>query len=271
MVRIAEVMATLEKIAPLSLAEEWDNVGLLVGDPEAEIDSALTCLSLTSDVAAEAIQSGAGLIISHHPILFRPVQQITSETWEGRMLLDLMRAGIAVYSAHTAYDSARDGINSQLAQQFGLTNVTPIRAKGVMSNDVAAATLPPLGSGRCGNLPSPMTLAELIAKVKETLGVDSTQFAGDENLPITRLGIACGSAAEFLSDAKRAGCQALLTGEGRFHSCIEAHETGIALILAGHYATERPAVERLAAAISKAHGNFPIKASTVDKDPVLSR
>ncbi len=271
MVRIADVIATLEKIAPIALAEEWDNVGLLVGDRDAEIQSALTCLTLTSDVAREAIESGAGLIISHHPILFRPVQQITCETWEGRMLIDLMRAGVAVYSAHTAYDSARDGINAQLAQQFGLTNITPIRAHAVISNDVTAATQPPLGSGRCGDLPRSVKLAELISTIKETLQVGSVQFAGDESATITRLGIACGSAAEFLSDAKRAGCQALLTGEGRFHSCIEARETGMALILAGHYATERPAMEQFANTIAKACAGLAVSASLVESDPVRYR
>ncbi|MGE3313716.1 MAG: Nif3-like dinuclear metal center hexameric protein [Planctomycetaceae bacterium] len=270
MVRIAEVVTVLESIAPLSLAEEWDNVGLLLGDADAEISVALTCLTLTSDVASEAIQAGAGLIISHHPILFRPVQQITTESWEGRLLLDLLRAGIAVYSAHTAYDSARDGINAELAQQLKLSNVAPIRPKVALSGSISPSPSPPIGSGRCGQLRNAIALKDFVATVGRTLKAGPLQFAGDENAMVSKVGIACGSAAEFLSDAKRAGCQVLLTGEARFHSYVEAREIGIALVTAGHYATERPAMERFAKQIESACAGLKVSASSVEQDPVKS-
>ena len=109
MPRIHDITGFLNRIAPLNLAEQWDNVGLLVGDDDRETSTVMTCLTLTPNVAIEAAQHNAQLIVSHHPILFRPVQQITAANSEGRMLLGLVEAGIAVYSPHTAYDSARDG------------------------------------------------------------------------------------------------------------------------------------------------------------------
>lgn len=268
MPKLAEIVNALESIAPLPLAEDWDNVGLLVGDPNAEVGKALTCLTLTPDVAAEAISCGAKLVISHHPILFRPIRQITSETWDGRMLLDLVRAGVAVYSAHSAFDSARNGINAQLAELFELTQVEPLRPKVIPAEAGSSATAQPVGAGRSGQLPAPLTLNALVGQVKAKLRIDTVQFAGDGQASIKKLGIACGSGAEFLADAHRAGCQALLTGEARFHSCIEAREIGVALILAGHYATERPAMERWAENLSRHIPGLNLNASRAETDPV---
>src|SRR5262249_43740451 len=124
---IADILAFLERFSPLDLAEEWDNVGLLVGDRRQNADRVMTCLTLTPDVAREAIERGARLVVSHHPILFRAVQRITGDDAEGHMLLDLIAARIAVYSPHTAYDSAEDGINQQLARRLELTQIEPLR------------------------------------------------------------------------------------------------------------------------------------------------
>src|SRR5437773_4877957 len=117
----------LEQFAPLDLAADWDNVGLLLGDRAAEVERALTCLTVTPDVAAEAVESGAQLIVTHHPVLFRAVKRLTSATSEGRMLLSLIRAGVAVYSPHSAFDNTAGGINEALARRLGLTNLGPLR------------------------------------------------------------------------------------------------------------------------------------------------
>ncbi len=259
MVPLQELINFLRELAPLELAETWDNVGLLIGDSSTEVSSVLTCLTLTPNVAEEAISRKAQLIVSHHPLLFHPVQRLTAATSEGRLLLSLIRSGIAVYSPHTGYDSAADGINQQLAHLFGLDDIQPLRP---------SATAPPLGSGRCGQLPASVTLQEVIERVKRTLRVTQLQYVGDLTRPITRLAIACGSAAEFLHDAASLGCQALLTGEARFHACVEAEVAGIALILPGHYATERPAMEQLADVLQSRFANLAIQASANESDPV---
>src|SRR5262249_35252502 len=113
--------------APLKLAADWDNVGLLLGDPAAEVGRVMTCLTVTPQSAAEAVEAEADLIVTHHPILFRAVQRLTADTPEGRMLLALAKAGIAVYSPHTAFDNADGGINDILAGRLGLRDVRPLR------------------------------------------------------------------------------------------------------------------------------------------------
>jgi dinuclear metal center YbgI/SA1388 family protein len=123
---LKQVVHTLETIAPLSLAESWDNVGLLVGDPGSKITSIITCLTVTQDVVEEAIKQQVQLIVSHHPVLFKPVQRMTTSTEETKLVWQLIRHGIAVYSPHTAYDNAIGGINEQLAHTLGLIDVHAI-------------------------------------------------------------------------------------------------------------------------------------------------
>ncbi len=124
--QLKQVIATLETIAPLHLAESWDNVGLLVGDPASPISSVMTCLTITKDVVEEAIQQQVQLIVSHHPVLFKPVQRITTSDDGTQLVWQLIRHGVAVYSPHTAYDNAIGGINDQLAHTLGLTDVHPL-------------------------------------------------------------------------------------------------------------------------------------------------
>ncbi len=372
MPRIADIVAFLERLAPLDLAEEWDNVGLLAGDRSRQTQAVLTCLTLTPDVAREAIERRAGLIVTHHPILFRAVKRLTADDPQGAMLLELIAAGVAVYSPHTAYDSAEEGINQQLAVRLGLTDIEPLRplpapaqcklvcfvprthlaavqqalwaaGAGVIGEyskcsfvldgtgtfegsaaahptvgraqrleDVAEARVEvvcperlvpealrslrsahpyeepaydvyPLkneasrrGTGRMGRLPAgaaagaPIlpTLADFIALVKTKLAVADVPFAGDPGRPISRVAIACGSGGEFLPTAIGKKCDVLLTGEARVHTCLEAREAGTGLVLAGHYATERPAMEHLAAVLSREFPGITAWASESERDPI---
>ena len=139
---LAELLRRLEEWMPPALAADWDNVGLLLGDPLREIDKVMTCLSVTPESATEAIRRGVGLIVSHHPILFRPVKKLTTATAEGRMLLELARADVAVYSPHTAFDNAPGGINDGIARRLGLTEVRPLRPMGTGKNVKLAIFVP---------------------------------------------------------------------------------------------------------------------------------
>jgi dinuclear metal center YbgI/SA1388 family protein len=128
MTSVADIMGFLQRFAPLELAEEWDNVGLLLGDAAAEVGRVMTCLTVTPASAAEAIAEEANLIVTHHPVLFRPTQRLTADQPQGKLLLDLIRAGIAVYSPHTAFDNTAGGINDILARRLGLEDVLPLRS-----------------------------------------------------------------------------------------------------------------------------------------------
>src|SRR5262245_6910849 len=128
MLTVADVTEFLGRFAPLRSAASWDNVGLLLGEEAAPVERILTCLTVTPESAAEAVDEGVQLIVAHHPILFRPTQRLTAANPEGRTLLALARAGVAVYSPHTAFDNANGGINDILAKRLGLTQVQPLRS-----------------------------------------------------------------------------------------------------------------------------------------------
>lgn len=270
MLPLHQILETLTAFAPLELAESWDNVGLLLGDHRATIRGIITCLTLTPDVAEEAIVHQAELIVSHHPLLFRPVQKLTSATAEGRLILSLIRNGIAVYSPHTAFDNAAAGINQFLADRLGLIEVQPLKASELPA-------LAGLGTGRWGKLPKPQALQEFLqfAQTRLRSGRQSRcadefplMYTGQLDQTVSTVGICCGSGGELLKEAKRHGCDAFLTGETRFHTCLEAREAGVALIQAGHYGTERPSIESLAEFLQHSFPSLKVWASAVERDPL---
>lgn len=129
MTTVAAIVEFLEQFAPRELAAEWDNVGLLLGDRTTKVRRLMTCLTVTPESAAEAVEAKVQLIVTHHPILFRPAKRLTTDNPEGRMLLRLARAGVSVYSPHTAFDNTQGGINEIIAQRLGLTDVAPLRRR----------------------------------------------------------------------------------------------------------------------------------------------
>ncbi|MEZ6055607.1 MAG: Nif3-like dinuclear metal center hexameric protein [Planctomycetaceae bacterium] len=270
--QLSAVIDVLTAFAPLPLAEEWDNVGLLIGDRSQTVEKILTCLTLTEDVAHEAVDQGVDLIVTHHPVLFRAVKRLTTDTPEGTMLLRLMRAGIAVYSPHTAFDSASGGINFQISKAIGLEEIAPLRpvpeTELLESMPSKTVSTPSAGGGRFGRLPAPMSLSQLAEVVQQQLRATMTQFVGNRERQVQRVAVACGAAAEYLKDARAANCDVLVTGEARFHYCLEARTIGVSLILPGHYATERPAVEALAMFLQTEFPDCKVWASRHETDPL---
>jgi dinuclear metal center YbgI/SA1388 family protein len=365
MITVAKLISALQTVAPLSLAAEWDNVGLLLGDAAAPVQRVMTCLSVTPDSVAEAVEAGVHLIVSHHPILFRSTQKLTTATAEGRMLLNLVQAGTAVYSAHTAFDNCAGGINDLLAQKLGLANVGPLRcgdgeakckivvfvpdkdlpkvsdalfaagagqigqyrecsfrlsglgtffgseetnptigAKGrreevaewrlevvcperrvepvvaamrsAHSYEEPAYDVYPLrrerarlGEGRLGTLPAPTPLDAFTRSVKEALAASWVQIVGSPQRQVQRIALACGAAGEFLADAVAREADVFLTGEVRFHDCLAAQAAQVALVLPGHYATERGGVEALALLLQQQFPELQIWASRREREPLV--
>ena len=126
MTTVSDIAAYLEEFAPRRLAADWDNVGLLVGDDSRSVKKVMTCLTITPESADEAVAEKADLIVTHHPLPFRELRRVTTQTPEGRVLLNLIAAGVAVYSPHTAFDSARAGINQRLAEGLQLRDIEPL-------------------------------------------------------------------------------------------------------------------------------------------------
>ena len=258
---VAQAVELMERLSPTALAEEWDNVGLLIGDREGSLERLMTCLTVTPDVVEEALDRDAQLVVAHHPLPFRPLSKITTETTEGRMLLRLIGAGVSLYSAHTAYDSAELGVNQQLAEGLGLTGAKPF---------VPDEDDPLIGVGRIGDAGAGATLTDLVEKAKALLGIDSVRIVGEPGATAQRVAVACGSGGSLFDAAMRAGCQAILTGEATFHDCLKARSHGVGLVLVGHYASERFAMEALADRLGEELPGVETWASTHESDPLQS-
>ena len=262
MTSVRTITQFLDEFAPPELAEDWDNVGLLVGDAGSEVERVMTCLTITPASAHEAIEAGARLIVSHHPLPFRPFKRLTRDTITGRMLLDLIAARVAVYSPHTAFDSAAAGINQQLAEGLQLEDIRPL-------TPAASIAVPAeLGTGRCGRLARSISLDELASKLKWFLKIDALQVVGDPNKEVELVAVACGSAGELVDSAIELGCDCFVTGEARFHTALEAEAQGIGLLLAGHFSTERFAVETLAGVLARRFPELDVWASRREADPL---
>jgi dinuclear metal center YbgI/SA1388 family protein len=254
---VATIAAFLEELAPLRLAEEWDNVGLLVGNHGRTVKKLMTCLTVTPASASEAIDGGADLIVTHHPMPFLALKRVTDDTTVGRVLLELIAAHVAVYSPHTAFDSAREGVNERLAKGLGLHGIMPLLPQPEGQ-----------GTGRWGWVADEIALGELAQRLKQFLAIERLQTVGEPSQPIRTVAIGCGAADELLDAARQNGCDAMVLGEARFHTCLEAEAAGIGLLLPGHFASERFAVEGLAECLGKQFADVAVWSSRRERDPI---
>jgi dinuclear metal center YbgI/SA1388 family protein len=261
---VASVISILDELAPRYLAEQWDNVGLLVGRQQQTVRRVMTCLTITPASASEAIAGEADLIVAHHPLPFHPLKRLTTESTAGQLLLDLIAASVAVTSYHTAFDSARRGINQRLAEGLELVDIGPLipAAEGDQEGS-------DLGSGRHGRPPRPSGLQEMADRVKRFLGIERLQMVGRADQPVTGVAVACGSGGSFLDAACQAQCDCLVTGEAAFHTCLDAEARGVGLILPGHFASERFAVETLAETLAERFEGVAVWPSRQERTPLL--
>lgn len=256
---VGDIRNYLQSQAPLVLAEGWDNVGLLVGDPGRRCGRIMTCLTVTPETVAEGIARGVDLIVTHHPLPFRPLKEITTTSGVGRLLWDLIGARISVFSAHTAFDAAEEGINASLARMIGLASPRALLPIGIEGS--------PLGAGRIGDADG-CSFAELIARCKAGLRLSTIRGVGDGGSAPRRVAIACGSGGSLLEAAIHGGGDVFVTGELTFHHCLQARERGMRVLLLGHFASERFAMETLAARIGGEFSEISVWASEQEHDPL---
>ena len=217
-----QIAELIEKIAPVELAEEWDNVGLRVGDKNKEVNKILIALDINSEILKQAIDLNVNMILVHHPLIFKPIQRINDE-----ILLSLIKNDIAVYAAHTNLDVSATGVNSVLAEVLCLKNIT---REGML----AVGTV------------DEMSAFDFIASVKEKLKVEAVRVSNYElSKKIKKVAVLGGSGGDFISIANEIGCDAFVTGEASYHDAQLAYENGLLLIAAGHFETENPVVEML--------------------------
>ena len=222
--KVKEVLDWLNDLAPFDTAEGFDNVGLLMGDREAEVHTVLFGMDITDAMADEAIQLGAELIITHHPFIFHALKRIDYTGPQGRTLCRLAEKRISVIAAHTNWDKAPGGVGDSLAKALELGDVSS-------ADDYV----------RVGTLPSPMSLVEFKAHVRAKLHIDA-RFYPASGEAISRVAVGGGAYGEGYFAALSAGAQAYVVGEAAHHEILDATARGLTLCDAGHYATEWPGV-----------------------------
>lgn len=338
-VKCQAVIEVMDKLAPRYLAEDWDNVGLLAGSPAQEINGIMVCLDVTEQVVDTAIANGVNMIIAHHPLIFKPLTHLRTDSAPGKLLTKVIKADLAVLCAHTNLDIANGGVNDVLARKLQLENIGPLtnsyreqlvklvvfvpteqvgqvqaaitqagaghignyshctfRTEGVgtflpasgtnpfigetgklaqvpefrletilpakISNRVIKAMLKshpyeevaydlyPLnnsgrefGLGRIGHLAEKVCLADFARAVRQSLGLSQIRLSGDLKQLIHKVAVCGGSGAGLIKRAAFMGADALVTGDLKYHEAQDALALGIAVIDAGHYATEAPVVE----------------------------
>ena len=228
------MLSALEQFAPLPLQESWDNAGLQLGLTEAEVSGALLCLDVNEAVVDEAIRKGCNLVVSHHPLLFRGLKQISGADYVQRTVIKALKNDVVVVSMHTNMDNALDGVNWKIAERLGLGECRFFAQKAVDGIEA--------GSGVVGELPQPMAAQDFVQLVKRQFQVECAQCNELLQRPVQRVAI-CGGAGDFLlPDALREGADAFITGEMHYHQYF-GYEQRIQICVIGHYQSEQYTAE----------------------------
>ncbi len=364
--RIQDLVGLIHKLYAPELAEDWDNVGLQVGDPGRALDRVMVALDPGFEAVEAARDAGAQALVTHHPLLFKPVKRLTPDDAVGKVLWAAVRDDVAIISAHTNLDCAVDGLNSWLAQKMAVEQAVPLQAVAgdylklvvfvpVGHEDAVADALfsagggqigaydqcsfrssgegtfrpgpgtqpyigtvgqrekaeefrletiipkrkllrvlekmqkahpyeevaydllplhnqvPGAGLGRIGRLAQQVSLGEFAARVKDSLGCDHLRLIGADQMPVRKVALCGGSGAFLLQTAHRQGADVLVTGDVKYHEARQAEELGIALIDAGHFATEQLMIEQvtqsLQAAARQLNWGVAFEAYTGEEDP----
>lgn len=238
MATVHDIAQYIDSIAPGYMAESWDNVGLLCGDPQQTVHQILVALDPFENVCAEAVKMGADLIVTHHPLIFVAPKSITEDTSVGRSIRMLCRNNISAINAHTNFDCAPGGVNDVLAQALGLSEISVVSPVG------RDAQGHPYGLLRSGTV-SPTPLLRFLAQVKTALGTPVLRYVDGGNA-VCKVAVGGGACASELMDAFDAGCDTFVTSDIKYNQFWDARDLGINLIDAGHFYTENPAAKVLA-------------------------
>jgi len=249
---VGDIIQKVEELAPGELAESWDNVGLQVGSREWPVKRVWVALDPLPQVVDAACRAKVDMLITHHPLIFKPLKSIDCTTPAGDIIHSALQRHLAIFSAHTNLDSAAGGVNDILAQRIGLHN-TGVLQKGEKGDADFNGEDPSVvqGLGRTGDLPQATTLASLARELKKNLSLAAVAIAGDPDLRIKRVALCSGSGASLLGDFFESNAQVYISGDLRYHDARYVETAGRGLIDIGHFASEHLVVEVLAAKLTE--------------------
>ena len=259
--KIKEIIAALERFAPLPLQDGFDNAGLQIGLTDAEATGALLCLDVTEAVIDEAIMLGYNLIVSHHPLIFRGYKSITGKDYVEQCIMKAIKNDIVIYSAHTNLDNAPEGVNFKIAEKIGLKNVQVLEVKEQSCCEEMA------GAGVIGELDMPEGETEFLKRIKKTFEVGCIKHNKLTGREVQRVAI-CGGAGAFLMPlAIRQQADVFITGEIKYHDYF-GHDGEILLAEIGHYESEQYTKEIFQTIIREMFPGLPVQATRVNTNPI---
>lgn len=228
MQKVKDIAEAIEEFAPKRLQESYDNTGLQIGHPDMEVSAALLCLDVTEDILNEALERRCNMIVSHHPLLFKGLKEITGRSPVERIVIRAIKENVAIYSAHTNLDSAWEGVSHEMAHELGITDLQVLEPN---------ATDPARGLGLIGNIP-PVPALQLLRRIKERFKVKCLRYSDHPPRLVMRKAAVCGGAgASLISKAVDAGADIFITGDVKYHDFTSwGHRILIADI--GHYESE---------------------------------
>lgn len=251
---ISDIIAAIETAAPLTLQESWDNSGLQAGPTDCECTGVMVCVDITPEVIDAAITSGCNFVVSHHPLLFRPIKQVAADT----LLYRAIRGGLTVYSAHTSLDNAPAGVSHAMAECIG-TSVTEILAP--------QAERPDCGTGVICTLSEPTDALTLVERLRSAFNLGGIRCSIPTKEPISRVALVGGAGGSFIGDAVAAGAQAIVTGDIRHHDFVD-YASKIFMIDITHFDSEKCAKDIIMRIISEKFANFVPLISGPDTNPI---
>lgn len=265
---VKDLLETLDEIAAFGLAEQWDNVGLMLGEPNKSIRGILVALDPTEEVLAEAQEIGADCIITHHPLIFQPLKVIYTDQPMGRFLRQALNNDITVIGCHTNLDQAVGGVSDVLASALGIENFRPLAPGG---NDLDDAAF--IGFGRIGRLSEPLNSKAFVERLCTLLNLPVLRVAGQLPEKIAIVAVCGGSGSDLAEAALKGGAQVYVTGEVKHSTARWAEAAGFCVIDAGHFATENPVVGSLVEVLQdvfvKKNINIPVKQTKTQQNPFV--
>ncbi len=258
MATVADILKYVETLAPRSMKMDWDNVGLLCGSRRQEVRKILVALDPFEGVCKEAAAWDADLIVTHHPLIFRPIQSVTDDTSIGRSIRLLCARGISAINAHTNLDCTPGGVNDRLAAALDLTDVSVIDPQGTTEDGREWGLL------RRGYV-AEQSLDQFLSTVKTALNCDGLRYVSGGK-PVRHVAVGGGACATELMDAVHAGCDTFVTSDVKYNQFWDARDCGLNLIDAGHFATENPIIAVLAEKIAAAFPEITVKISETHRD-----
>lgn len=256
MVLVNDICEALEQIAPSALSEDFDNTGLLVGDPLRNVDHILVCHDALEAVVDEAIALNASMIVCFHPIIFKGLKTITPENYVSRSILKAIEHKVAIYALHTRFDKVMGGVSDCMAEALNLSDVQVL----VPEEDQT-------GFGRIGNLPEELSASDFLASIAKIFQSPIVRHSALTEKRIRKVAVLGGSGAFAIQNAKALGADAYISADFKYHDFFQ-WEANFLLADVGHYESERFTKNAIAQKLREKFPNFAVTLSEIKTNPV---